>query len=560
MRATGNIARLPLGEELLERGDISSDQLDVALYEQRRQRAMLGETLIRLGFISDSILAEALGERGGIPVADMAAADPDPILLERFPRAVAERRRVLPLEINSEGVIFLAMADPLDIPAIDEARRHFPDAAKIVPVSAPLSGVMEAINRCYGLSSPLDGILLEIENKRTLEAAQRSPDHPVIRMVDAILHGAAREGASDVHLEPEENFVRVRYRIDGVLREARTLHLSHWPALSHRIKIMAGMNIADTRGIQDGRFRMSLDGRDIDCRAAIMPTISGENIVVRILDNRRAFLPLEGLGLASGCVDSLIKAISKPHGITLVTGPTGSGKTTTLHALLRRLSRVDVKIATLEEPVEYQPGLIRQTAVQEDLGIGFAEGVRGVLRMDPDIILIGEIRDPDTAQMALRAAMTGHKIFSTLHCPNALGALPRLLDLGISTRTLAGNLSAITAQRLVRKLCPFCATQRLACAEECAAMRLDASRPPIIAEAAGCDECSGSGRRGRTALSEVLLVTPEIDSMIAAGADKGSLLDAAAQQGFKNMREDGIDRVLSREISLSDLRQSVDLG
>lgn len=559
--------KLPFGQQLLQAGLISADQLQVALHEQNRQpqRAMIGLTLVRLSFITEEDLACELAIRAESDTIDVSTANPDPALLQRLPRQVAAMRLILPLEMD-DGLLRLAVADPFDLPAFDEIKRHFRDASQIVSLIAGASAMASAISRCYGLSSPVDGILREIEG-RSLPHGNASRDidahHPVVRMVDALMEDAARAGASDIHLEPEDTFVRVRHRIDGTLSEARTLHLSHWSALSHRIKIMGGMDISDTRGIQDGRFSITVDGREIDCRAAVMPTVNGENIVVRLLDNRRALLSLDELGLSAHCVAALLQAIAKPHGVTLVTGPTGSGKTTTLHALLRRLSSLEVKIATLEEPVEYQPGLLRQTAVQEEHGLGFAAGVRGVLRTDPDIILIGEVRDPDTAQMALRAAMTGHKVFSTLHCPDAVGALPRLHDLGISPRTLSGNLSAVTAQRLVRRLCPDCANHRRATSDECTILRCDAAPPPLLAIAsvgADCPSCSGSGYRGRVAVAEVMRITPEIDELITACASRAAILTAARANGFRDMAEDGLARVRMGEIALADLQKTVALG
>jgi len=367
----------------------------------------------------------------------------------------------------------------------------------------------------------------------------------------------------------------VRVRVDGVLRQKHALHRSHWPELSHRLKIMAGMNIADTRSMQDGRFHMQIGGAEIDFRMAVMPTVQGENIVIRILDHRRALLPLEALGYDAAALARMELILERPEGIVLVTGPTGSGKTTTLYAMLKRLSSVDVNIMTLEEPVEYQFEMIRQTAIQEQQGWGFAEGVRGILRQAPDIIFIGEVRDDDTARMALRAAMTGHQVFSTLHCNDAFGALPRLNDLGLSSRMLAENVIGIVAQRLVRKLCPKCRHARpatpeemkiLGCFEAAEAHALgfaEAQKPfdaPVtIAESAGCEQCGHTGYRGRTAVTEILRVTPEIDELIATNAPRAALQKQAAKEGFHSMADNGIAKVLLQETSLDELRRNVDM-
>jgi general secretion pathway protein E/type IV pilus assembly protein PilB len=290
-----------------------------------------------------------------------------------------------------------------------------------------------------------------------------------------------------------------------------------------------------------------------------MPTVWGETIALRLLDHRRSLLPLEVLGYSAAAEKALRQIAEKPQGITLITGPTGSGKTTTLYSLLRYLSSPEVHIATLEEPVEFQLDLIRQTAIQDSQGLGFAEGVRGLLRMDPDIIFIGEVRDSETAQMALRAAMTGHQVYSTLHCNEALGALPRLMDLGLAPRMLAGNLSGLIAQRLVRKLCPHCKRRRRAVAEECAVLRVDPALPPMIAEAEGCAHCEQTGRKGRTVIAEILPLSPTLDELIAADASRRELLNQARAEGFLTMQEDGIHKVLAGEITLADLRRTVDM-
>jgi len=340
---------------------------------------------------------------------------------------------------------------------------------------------------------------------------------------------------------------------------------------------MAGMNIADTRSMQDGRFHMQIGGADIDFRMAIMPTVHGENIVIRILDHRRALLPLEALGYDAKALKQMEHILERPEGIVLVTGPTGSGKTTTLYALLKRLSNAEVNIMTLEEPVEYQFELIRQTAIQEQQGLGFAEGVRGILRQAPDTIFIGEVRDDDTARMALRAAMTGHQIFSTLHCNDSFGALPRLNDLGLSPRMMAENVIGIVAQRLVRKLCPKCKRIRpatpkerkiLGCAEAAkvsiaspgfaeAQAPLDA--PVTIAEAKGCDRCDQTGYRGRSAVVEILRISPKLDELIASDASRAALRKQAEKEGFRSMVDDGIAKVLRHETSLDELRRNVDM-
>ncbi len=545
------------GERLVATGAITRDQLHIALQEQRQSGAMLGAVLVRLGFLTEETLAHVLAARTGLQPVDLKCATLDPALLNRLPKDAAVRCRAVPLRLEG-NTLDVAMEDPYDVLAMDEIRRYFPRPIDLAPHVASRAAIDDAIHQHYGFAATLDGLLQEMETGQT-EDADGDWQHPVVRLVNMLLSDAARRGASDIHLEPESSFVRVRYRIDGRLQQVRALHRDHWPALSHRLKIMAGMNIADTRSIQDGRFQMQIGGGDIDFRVAIMPTVWGENIVARLLDHRRSLRPLPELGFDNHNAILLRRLMERPQGITLVTGPTGSGKTTTLYSLLRHLSAEDVNIATLEEPVEFQLDLIRQTAVQEAQGLTFAAGVRGVLRMDPDIIFIGEVRDPDTAGMALRAAMTGHQIYSTLHCIDVLGAVPRLVDLGLNPRVIAGNLNGLVAQRLVQKLCPHCKTWRSATAEECRVLRCDPRDPPDIALPVGCAACDQFGTKGRTVVAEILPLTPELDNLIAAEAGRVALLKQAQAQGFRSMQQDGIARVLAGDIALADLRRAVDM-
>jgi len=570
-------ARLRLGERLLYNGKISQDQIQIALHEQRHSRERLGSILVKLGFLDEGALADALAAHTGHELVDLSSFNIDPDVLNRVPRAVALRCRVVPLSFDG-SVLRLAVADPLDIGSLDEVRRYFPRQIEIVQMIASETEITETIEAEARMNVDFDAVLQELESGvATLSEESAVWQHPVVRLVNVLLTEAVREGASDIHLEPENSFVRVRVRVDGVLRQAHALHASHWPRLSHRLKIMAGMNIADTRNMQDGRFHMHIGGADIDFRMAIMPTVQGENIVIRVLDHRRALLPLESLGYDASNLKQMERILERPEGIVLVTGPTGSGKTTTLYAMLKKLSHVGVNIMTLEEPVEYRFEMIRQTAVQEQQEWGFAEGVRGILRQAPDIIFIGEVRDDDTARMALRAAMTGHQVFTTLHCNDSFGALPRLNDLGLSSRTMAGNIIGIVAQRLVRKLCPMCKRTRLASPEEMeilgyakaapvsapaagfaeAQARLDA--PVMIAESVGCDACGHTGYKGRSAVTEVLRISPEMDELIALDTPRTALRKQAEKEGFLSMADDGIAKVLRLETSLDELRRTVDM-
>ncbi|MDD3030181.1 MAG: GspE/PulE family protein [Alphaproteobacteria bacterium] len=564
-----------LGERLLGAGYVSSDQIKIALHEQRQSKEPLGAVLVRLGFLHDAILAEALASHTGHQTINLKTASPDPQTLKRVPHTVAARCHVVPLFFDGT-TLKLAVADPLDIGSLDEIRRYFPRQIDIVQLIASQSDIVEFLDAQVWASGTFDAILQELEGVPPASVKENDAwQHPIVRLVNAIVSDAVREGASDIHLEPEESFVRLRVRVDGVLKQKHALHSAHWPPLSHRLKLMAGMNIADTRSMQDGRFHMHLNGADIDFRMAVMPTVHGENIVIRILDHRRALLPLDKLGYSAHVLHQLDLLLERPEGVVLVTGPTGSGKTTSLYAMLKRLSHIGVNIMTLEEPVEYAFDLIRQTSIQEQLGLGFAEGVRGLLRQAPDIVFIGEIRDDATARMALRAAMTGHKVFSTLHCNDAFGAFARLSDLGLSARMMAENIGGVVAQRLVRKLCPLCKRIRPATPEErrfiertspapmAVAGFAEAQQPltdaPLLAESVGCPACGHTGYRGRSAVTEILRVTQGLDEQIAAEAPRSALHRRAEEDGFVSMADDGLAKVLGHETSLDELRRNVDL-
>ena len=547
--------RLKIGDILIAMQTISNDQLHIALHEQKASREMLGDVLVRLGFIDHDSLALALASRLGIPSINLAEFDFDRALVAALPIHTLRRCATLPLCKNKNSVD-LAMADPFDVLAYDEIKGLFPKTFTINRYVASQRVIEQKLSEFANPTGIMDDIIVHLETGLR-ENVQESHEHPVVRLVNHILSDAVILGASDIHFEPEDTFIRIRYRIDGSLRQTRALHRSHWSAMSHRLKIMAGMNIADTRSIQDGRFQLGFSGNTVDFRVAIMPSVWGETIVVRILDHKKSLIPLNALGYSRHNQSQLETIFSKPQGLVFVTGPTGSGKTTTLYSILKQLSSTDIHIATLEEPVEFQLDLIRQTAIQDTCNLDFSSGIRGILRMDPDIILIGEVRDRETAQMALRAAMTGHQVFSTLHCNEALAAIPRLIDLGLSPRILAGNLGGLIAQRLVRKLCTHCIVERKASDEELHFPGIE--RNTILYKSTGCARCDHTGRKGRTVVAEVLPITAELDDLIAADAPRLHILRQARNEGFISMQQDGIMRAQAGEIALEDLCRVVDM-
>jgi type II secretory ATPase GspE/PulE/Tfp pilus assembly ATPase PilB-like protein len=423
--------------------------------------------------------------------------------------------------------------------------------------------IARAIEQFYGHELSIDGILHEIEtgeiDYQSLQASGDEYSQPVVRLISALLADAVERAASDIHFEPEQNFLRIRYRIDGVLRQIRSLHKTYWPAMAVRIKVMSKMNIAEMRAPQDGRISLSLTGRQVDFRVASQVTTHGENIVLRILDRQKGIVPLDGLGLQQEQLAMLKKMIVRPEGIILVTGPTGSGKTTTLYSILNHINHDGLNIMTLEDPVEYPMTLIRQTSVNEAAKLDFANGIRSLMRQDPDVILVGEIRDEDTAQIALRAAMTGHQVYSTLHSNNAIGAIPRLVDIGISTEIMAGNIIGIVAQRLVRRLCKHCRQPYEAKEDEWRILGVKSDKPPAIYRAVGCDHCEYQGFRGRLAIMELLKLDAELDEMMAHRATAREMMTAAMAKGFRTLADDGLRRVLDGSTSLDELMRVIDL-
>ncbi|TVT47772.1 MAG: secretion system protein E [Denitromonas halophila] len=565
MNAPQAQGRAPLGQTLIATGLISEDQLRIALQEQSRIDHPLGRLLIELGFVSEAALRDALSESLGKQSVDLANTIADPDALALVPQELAKRHRLLPLHFNAaENRLTVAIGDINDVVALDTLRGLLAEDIIIDTLLAGDSEISRAIDQYYGHQLSIDGILHEIEtgeiDVRSLSATTDEYSQPVVRLIDALLANAVKRDASDIHFEPEAAFLRIRYRIDGLLRQVRSLHKSYWAAMAVRVKVMAGLNIAETRAPQDGRISLNISGRPVDFRVSVQPTIHGENIVLRVLDRHKGIVPLDGLGLSDAQLDLLKLMIARPEGLILVTGPTGSGKTTTLYSILSHINAEGVNIMTLEDPVEYPMGMIRQTSVSEAVKLDFADGIRAMLRQDPDIILVGEIRDTDTAKMAFRAAMTGHQVYSTLHTNSAIGAIARLMDVGISPELLAGNIIGIVAQRLVRKLCPHC---REAYAPEAWESRLINQTQerglPTLYRAKGCTRCEFQGYRGRTAIMELVRMDSDMDDLVARRASIREIRNAARAKGFRALAEDGIRRVLDGVTSLDELARVVDL-
>jgi general secretion pathway protein E/type IV pilus assembly protein PilB len=558
-------AKRHIGQILISQGILTEDQLRIALLEQLKSRQPVGKLLVQLGFVSEATLRDALSEKLGLQPVDLGQIVVDPGSIRIVPREFAKRHNLFPVALDKDRRrLILAISDTNNIVALDQVRAQLRGEYDIELRLAGESEIARAIEQFYGHELSIDGILHEIEtgeiDYQSLQASGDEYSQPVVRLISALLADAVERAASDIHFEPEQNFLRIRYRIDGVLRQIRSLHKTYWPAMAVRIKVMAKMNIAETRAPQDGRISLSLTGRQVDFRVASQITTHGENIVLRILDRQKGIVPLDQLGLHPEQLAMLKKMIARPEGIILVTGPTGSGKTTTLYSILNHINHDGINIMTLEDPVEYPMTLIRQTSVNEAAKLDFANGIRSLMRQDPDVILVGEVRDEDTAAMAFRAAMTGHQVYSTLHSNSAIGAIPRLVDIGLSPDIMAGNIIGIVAQRLVRKLCKHCRQPYSANAAEARMLGVKPdAKAPTLYRAVGCDHCDYQGYRGRLAIMELLKVDGEIDELMAHRATARELLKAAVANGFRTLADDGARRVLDGSTSVDELMRVVDL-
>jgi general secretion pathway protein E/type IV pilus assembly protein PilB len=526
----------------------------------------IGRQLVRLGFVTEAAIRDIMARTVGQESIDLAHVVADPEALKLVPREFARRHRLLPIAYDAEERQFaVATTEVFNIVALDQLRATLGPNIEIKTLLAGEAQLEDYIDQFYGHELSVDGILQEIETGEIDYASlqiggdELQYTQPVVRLVNALLVDAVKRGASDIHFEPEYAFLRIRYRIDGVLETVRSLHKTYMPGITVRIKVISDMNIAETRAPQDGRLSLTLNGRPIDFRVSTHPTIHGENVVLRILDREKSIISLERMNLPRPTLAKLSLMLARPEGIMIVTGPTGSGKTTTLYSMLAQINDETVNIMTLEDPVEYPVTLMRQTSVNEAVRMDFANGIRSMMRQDPDIILVGEIRDHDTAEMAFRAAMTGHQVFSTLHTNSALGAFPRLLDIGIQPDIMAGNIIGVIAQRLVRVLCPQCKEAYVPTPEERQILGASAESTNYIYRPVGCPKCNNKGYKGRSAVMELLVMDADMDELVARRATAKELRAAALAKHFQPLAEEAIQRVVTGVTSLAEASRMVDL-
>jgi len=547
------ISRLRIGDLLLSAGAINEDQLKKGLQLQKQKGVQLGKALIQLGVVSAEKIMIALSKQLEIPSVNLQSYHIDTSVLQLIDEKYAREKRMLPLFKIGNSLI-VAMVDPLDVFTLDEIGQK--TEFEIEPAVCTEEELNAAIDMYYGAGGKMDEVIRDIQEQdgetadeltigSEVISADTGPDEaPIIRWVNMILTQAVQERASDIHLEPEEDLLRVRFRVDGVLREFVTQPKNLQYAIISRIKIMAELNIAERRLPQDGRIQIRVNNHDVDIRVSTIPTVNGENIVMRILDKTNLIVRIEDLGFSGSALKQFNMALNSPNGIILVTGPTGSGKTTTLYSALHAINNLDKNVITIEDPIEYRLKIIRQSQVNTKIGMTFAAGLRAILRQDPDIIMVGEIRDAETATVAVQAALTGHMVLSTLHTNDAPGAVNRLVDMGVEPFLVSSSIISVVAQRLVRKICPKCKSSYDASPALIKELKLQPGKNYTFYKGRGCRNCNETGYRGRMAIFEVLTINDKLRDFILERASLTHIRNEAMKNGMKTLRQDGLLKAL----------------
>lgn len=562
-----------LGESLVESEVITQEQLVDALAVQRRTGERLGRTLVKLGYATDAVIAAVIERQFGVPRVNLPEYVVSSDVIALVPEAMARRYKVLPVEIVG-GKLRLAMCDPLNVFALDDVK--IAAGLDVEPMVAAEDEMERALDQYYGSGEDIDQVVRDLEEFSD-EAIQFSEEEeeigvdrlrelvdeaPVVRLVNMIVSQAVRDRASDIHVEPQATSVKVRYRVDGMLRETMKIPRGSHAAIASRFKIMSNMDIAERRVPQDGRVQLKVEGQEIDLRVSTLPTIHGEKVVCRVLFRRGAQVKLEQLGFLPGNLELWNRALARPHGIILVTGPTGSGKTQTLYASLNQLNSVEKNIITVEDPVEFRLDGVNQVQTNVKAGLTFASGLRSMLRQDPDIIMVGEIRDHETAEIAVNAALTGHLVLSTLHTNDAPGATVRLVDMGVEPFLAASSLICVLSQRLVRRVCTKCAEKYVPDDESWGWWLRTTAKlsdepalglPRELVHGKGCKSCSNTGYSGRTAIHEIMMVNEPVRELVSRNAPSDEIASVARQQGMKRLIEDGAEKVLAGVTTIDEV-------
>ena len=554
--------KTPLGETLVQAGAISREQLTSALREQRASGRLLGEVLIEQGILNPQVLVRAVAGQLGIPGCNLRHGLFDPACLDLIGQEEAERLKCLPM-FKVHGMLTVAMAEPQSLPKIDRLRRR--TGCEVRPVLAFETNILEFIQKCAGGETDVDAFLASLDESHISVVEQESVDEgpvtdldtmvagsPVVNLVNVVLLTAIRDGASDIHIEPDKKGTRIRYRIDGLLRDLMKPPPGMHSAIASRIKVTGKMDIAEKRLPQEGRVRIMAEKREIDLRVSSMPTLLGEKLVIRILDKDNIHVRMEDLGFRTETLDAFNRMLTQPYGLVLVTGPTGSGKTTTLYSALDLLRSPERNILTVEDPVEYQLDLVNQVQVQASTGMTFARVLRSMLRQDPDVIMVGEIRDEETARVAVQAALTGHVVLATLHTNDAPGAAARLVDMGVEPYLLSSALNGVVAQRLARTICQGCATKYYPTENVLEDAGLAGKTGQVFHKGAGCEQCHNSGYRGRIGIYEVMEVTADIRKMVHHAAPTHELRARLREAGCLSLREEGVRIATEGKTSLEE--------
>ncbi|TAJ16786.1 MAG: type II/IV secretion system protein [Planctomycetota bacterium] len=546
-------ARELVGQILKRRGALKESQVQAALAEQRKHGGLIGQHFVALGSCSAKDLAAALAEQAGLESVDLEFAKPQPAALERVDATLAHAFGVLPLELAG-GKLVVAIGDPLNVSLLEDLR--FSTGLEIEGRLADAELLRKRVREAYGEEQSLAAAIAQAAGAvKDADAKQAAQSAPVVRLLNSILHRAIRDRASDVHFEVFPNELRIRYRVDGALYEIESPPAHLAPALVARIKVMSDLDIAETKLPQDGRIQLSIDSRPVDLRVATLPGISGEGAVLRVLDRSAVSLDLANLGLSKVESELLYELTQLPHGIVLVTGPTGSGKTTTLYAMLNAANDPSIKIITVEDPVEYDIEGLVQVPINDEIGVSYARVLRTALRQDPDKILVGEIRDKETAAVAVEASLTGHTVFATVHTNDAPSAVTRLLDLAVEPFLITATLEAIIAQRLVRRVCSNCRAEFEP--DEELLMELGNEAPLLrgarLAYGKGCEQCFHTGYKGRTAIYEVLRVDERTRAAVLAGESAARLREIAVASGMRTLRKSGIEAIRDGRTTIEEV-------
>jgi type IV pilus assembly protein PilB len=555
--------RLRIGDALVEEGAVTPEQLHRALAEQKSTGRLLGEMLVEQGVITNAVLVRALARSLGVPGVLLRHGLIDPMVFKLVGEEEAQRLKVLPM-FKVHDTLTVAMAEPLSLPTIDRLRQLA--GCRVRPVLALEANMAEFRKKYASGDVDLDAFLTSLSESDVEVVERESVDEgpatdldkmvagsPIVNLVNVALLTAVKDGASDIHVEPDKKGTRIRYRVDGVLRDLMKPPAGMHAAIVSRIKVIGKMDIAEKRLPQEGRVRIIAEGRDIDLRASSMPTLLGEKLVIRVLDKQNLRVRMEDLGLRVETLVTFRRILEQPHGLVLVTGPTGSGKTTTLYSALDLLRSTEVNILTVEDPVEYQLDMVNQIQVHEAIGFTFARALRSILRQDPDIIMVGEIRDQETARVAVQAALTGHLVLATLHTNDAPGAVARMLDMGLESYLLASAINGVVAQRLARTICSACETKYYPSEQVLRDAGLEGREGHAFRKGAGCQQCHDSGFRGRIGIYELMEVSPSIRRLIHTAASTHELRERHRSAGGLTLREEGVLLALNGKTSLEEV-------